>query len=71
MVNKVVAETRIHHAFGQCHANGCGNALPKRAGCGFNARGMAVFRMTGRARPKLAEIFNFLDCHVFKAEQVV
>ena len=71
MVDKVVAKARIHHAFGQRHAHGCGNALPKRAGCGFNACCMTIFWMPGCARPQLAEILNFLDCHVLEAQQVM
>jgi len=50
--------------FGNRHAHGIGNALTEWTGRGFNACGMAIFRMASGFRTNLAEILDLVDCHV-------
>ena len=47
--------------FRQRHAHGVGNALPQRAGGGFDAVGVAVFGMTGGFAVQLAEVFQIVN----------
>ena len=65
MIDQIIAIACGHMTFGHRHANSIGNALTKRAGCGFNAFGMTKFGMSGGAGAKLAEIANLLDGHIF------
>ena len=70
VINQIITIACRHMAFGHRHANSIGNALTKRAGCGFNAFGMTKFGMSGGAGTKLAEIANLLDGHIFVTGQV-
>ena len=65
-----VAELRVHHPLGQRHAHGCGNALPQRAGGGFDTQSVVIFRMTGRFRAQFAEVLDVLDGHALGAGQI-
>ncbi len=42
-----------------CHSHAVGKTLPKRSGRDFHAFGHKIFRMSGRLRMKLTEIFQF------------
>ena len=71
VIDDLVAETGGLQAFGQRHADRRRDALAERACRGFDTRRMTVFRMAGGDAPKLPEISNLLDRHVFIAEQIV
>ena len=47
--------------FRQRHAHGVGNALPQRAGGGFDAVGVAVFGVAGGFAVQLAEVFQIVN----------
>jgi hypothetical protein len=70
VVDQPVAEARCQVALGNRHADGVGDALTQRTGGGFDAGGVAVFRVTCGARTDLAEVLQLLDGHVLVAEQV-
>ena len=70
VIDELVAVMGIHDAFGKCHAHGIGQALAERARCGFDAGGVAIFGMTGRARAELAEILDLVDGDVFVTREV-
>ena len=64
VVDDVVAglvELRGQRLLRQGHADGIGDALAERAGGGFHARGVAVFRMPGGLGVKLTELLEVLD----------
>ena len=65
-----LAVTRAQGFFGHREADGVGNALAEWAGGGFNAGGMAVFRVTSRDGAQLAEILDLLQRHIFVACEV-
>ena len=54
--------------FRQRHAHGVGNALPQRAGGGFDAVGVAVFGMAGGFAVQLAEVFQIVDGKIVARE---
>ena len=54
-------EMRGEPAFGDGHADGIGETLAERAGGGFDAGCVTVFRMTGRFAVPLPEILQFVQ----------
>ena len=70
VVLQIAAELFFQLALGNRHADGIGNTLAERAGGGFDAGGMAVFRMAGRLGAELAELLDVLDGHILVARQI-
>ncbi|MCY1354613.1 hypothetical protein D9M69_409980 [compost metagenome] len=67
VVDDVVAitvELRSQGLFGDGEADGVGEALTQRAGGGFHAGGVAVFRVARGAAAQLAEVLQVLDAEV-------
>ncbi len=71
VVDELGAEAGRHHAFGERHADGGGDALAERAGRRLDARRVAVFGMAGGADAELAEALQLLDRHVGIADQMM
>ena len=71
MIDEIGAVAGSKHALGQRHADGGRDALSKRAGRRLDAKRMAIFGMSGGAAAQLAKALQFLDRHVFVAEQVM
>ena len=61
VVDQRVAEAGVEDAFGQRHADGIGDALAEGAGGGFDARNVAVFRMSGAGAVDLAKMLDVVD----------
>ena len=61
-------ELRSQHLLGDRHAHGIGNALPQRAGGGFNARGVAVFRVARRFAVQLTEVLDVVNADVVASQ---
>ena len=59
-----LVEFGCQQLFRHCHADGVGDALTEWAGSGFNARRVAVFRVTRRFRMQLAEALEFVHRQV-------
>ena len=53
-----------HGHFGDSHADGVGQSLPQGTGGGFDAGGLAVFRMAGRTTSPLAESLQLFQRQV-------
>ncbi|MBK4824724.1 hypothetical protein GJS26_00775 [Pectobacterium carotovorum subsp. carotovorum] len=71
MVNNLVARTvelRRQRALGNRHTHGVGNTLTQRAGGGFDAGGVAVFRVTRSFGMQLTEVFQFFNRQVVAGE---
>ncbi len=56
-----LVEVRAQPAAGHGHADRIAAALAQRAGGGFYAGGQAVFRVAGRLRIELAEVFDVVE----------
>ena len=61
VIHQRLAEPGRQHALGQRHADRGGEALAERAGGGLDRRVLAVFRMAGGGRVKLAKALDVLD----------
>ncbi|PPE60915.1 hypothetical protein F152LOC_02780 [Pectobacterium brasiliense] len=61
-------ELRRQRALGNRHTDCVGNPLTQRAGGGFNAGGVAVFRVTRSFRVQLAKVFQFFNRQVVAGE---
>ncbi len=70
VVDQIVAVLGIEHAFSQGHAHSCRDTLTQRTGGGFNARAVAVFRVTGGLCPKLTEVAQLIHRHTFNTDQM-
>ena len=70
VIHQVIAEFGCQLGFGNGHADGVADALAERAGGGFDALRIAIFRVAGGLGMELAEILDLLDGHVFVTEQV-
>jgi hypothetical protein len=70
VIDQRAAEARGQQALGQGHADGGGQALPERAGGGFDAGMLAVFRVAGGGRVQLAEMAQVVDAHAGLAGHV-
>ncbi|MNV66264.1 hypothetical protein D3C71_1590090 [compost metagenome] len=70
VLHQVLAELVAQLTFGDCHADGVGDALAERTGGRLDAGGVAVFRVAGGAGAELAEILDLLDGDVFVARQI-
>ena len=71
VVNHLVpftVELSRQHLLGNRHAHGIGNALPQRAGGGFNTRGVAVFGVAGGFAVQLTEVFDVVDADVIAGQ---
>ena len=69
MIDEVVAEAGRQVAFGNGKAHGIGKALAQGAGGGFNALGMAIFRVARGNGTQLPEVLELLQGHVLVARQ--
>ena len=70
VIDNVITITGIHDALAKGETDRGRNALTQRAGGGFNAFAVAVFRMTGRARAHLTEILDLIKIEIFVSGQV-
>ena len=70
VIDDVVAEPLVHQPLGQRHADRGGKALPQRTGGGFDALGVAVFRMARGLRSPLPERLDLIDRDVLVAGQI-
>jgi len=64
VVNQVRPKAIGQQFFGNCHADGIGKSLAERAGCRFDAAGMAELRMSGGLGAELAEVLKFIQRHI-------
>ena len=70
VINEFVAEAGGQMALGDGEAHGIGDALAQGARGGFNASGVAIFRVARRFRSQLTEIFQILERHVPVAREI-
>ena len=70
VVDDLLAEARAKRFLGDGHTDRRGDALTKRAGCGLDPSGMAIFRVASSGRAQLAEILDLLDAHAGISRQV-
>ena len=70
MVDKVIAEGRVHDALAERHADAVGEALAERAGGRLDAGGVAIFGMAGGARTELAEMLDLVERDVGIAGEI-
>ena len=61
-------ELGSQRALGNRHAHTVGDALTQRAGGGFHARRIAVFRVTRGFGVQLTELFQIIDAEVVTGE---
>ena len=71
VIDEVIAETRIQHAFAESHTHGGCDSLTERTGGRFDASGMAEFRMPGSATTELTKTAQLIHRHVVEAEEVM
>ena len=67
---QVGAEFLFKLALGNRHADGVGDALAERAGCGFDAGRVAIFGVAGGLGTELTETLDLVDRHVLVARQI-
>ena len=70
VINDLFGVARALDFFGDCHANGRGDALTQGAGCGFDTGGVAIFGVARGDRAQLAEVLDLLQCHLGVAREV-
>ncbi len=70
VVLQVRAELVRQLLFGECHADSRGNALAERAGGGFDAGGMTIFRVACGLGAELAEGLDVFDRHVLISGEI-
>ena len=70
VIHEIVAEAGAQMTFGHGHANGGGDALPKRARRRLDACGIAMLGMAGGGGVKLAEIADVVHRHALIASEV-
>ena len=61
-------ELARQHLLRQCHAHRIGNTLTQRAGGGFDARGVAVFRVAGGGATQLTEVLDVVQADAVAAQ---
>ena len=66
----LLAIAAVEQPLGERHADGVAEPLPQRAGRGLDARRVAIFGMTRRARSKLAEALELFHIHAGNAGEV-
>ena len=70
MIDDVLAEFRCQQPLGKRHSDRGGDALPKRAGGGFDTGGDEILRMSRSFGAELTEILELIERHVLVAGQV-
>ncbi len=71
MINNLVAiaiELRCQGFLGDRKTDGIGNALPQRAGCGFDTSGIAVLRVPWGAAVQLTKVFDVIHGDVIAGQ---
>ncbi len=69
VIDEVIAEAGGQVALGNGKAHGIGKALAQGPGGGFNAGGMAIFRVARGLGAQLPEVLELLQRHVLVARQ--
>src|ERR1700742_3981029 len=70
MIDEVVAEPRIQHPLGECHADSSRKSLSEWTRRGFDALGVTIFGVAWSLRAPLTEALQLLQRHRFIAGEV-
>ena len=70
VIGNRVAETRVHEALGDCHADSGRDALAERTGRRLDPWSVIVLRMPGGDAAKLPEVLQLLDRHLRIAGEI-
>ena len=70
MVDDRIAMAAVEEPLGKRHADRIAESLGKRAGGGFDAGRMAMFRVARSPRVKLAEVLDLLELHLRIAGEI-
>src|SRR6186997_88609 len=70
VIDQLIAVAPVEQPLRESHADGIAEPLAERAGRGLDARGMAILRMTGRARAELAKALQLSELHLGIAGEI-